>query len=109
LELGYGFKFGPVRIRPQIGVGNLEISGSSLDSGMPAFAPSETTRNGYFYLEPGLVGLVSFSVVYVGVDANALLLPYGPGESDSSPISPSPPGHSFDVALTVHGQVGVRF
>jgi hypothetical protein len=46
----------------------------------------------YFYLEPGVVGLVSLGVLFVGADVGALLLPMGP-----------------DIALTAHGQIGVTF
>ena len=54
--------------------------------------PGPGAISNYFYLEPGVVGLVSLGVLFVGADVGALLLLTGP-----------------DSALTVHGQIGVTF
>lgn len=84
-EAGYNLKFSLVTIRPQVGLGNFHLS--SAYGGGP-----DVISNDYFYLEPGVVGLVSLGVLFVGADVGALLLPTGP-----------------DSALTVHGQIGVTF
>jgi hypothetical protein len=86
LEAGYNFKFSLVTIRPQLGFGNFRLSSAY---GNP---PGPDAISNYFYLEPGVVGLVSLGMFFVGADVGALLLPTGP-----------------DSALTVHGQVGVTF
>jgi hypothetical protein len=83
-EVGYGFNLSLVTIRPQLGLGNFRLS-SSLGGGA-------TSVSNYFYLEPAVVGLVSLGELIVGADVGALLPPTGP-----------------ELALTVHGQVGVRF
>ena len=56
------------------------------------------------YLEPGVTGLVSFGLVFLGVDANLALFlnrsSITPGGSSSSSVAD---------AFTLHGQVGVKF
>jgi hypothetical protein len=84
-EAGYNLKVSRVTIRPQLGLGNFRLSASYGD-------PTAGAISNYFYLEPGVVGLVSLGVLFVGADVGALLLPTGP-----------------DSALTVHGQIGVTF
>jgi hypothetical protein len=86
-EAGYNFRFSPVTIRPQLGLGNFRLSSS--DGNPP---PSHGDISNYFYLEPGVAWLVSLGRVFVGVDAAALLLPTGP-----------------DLGVTAHGQIGVTF
>jgi hypothetical protein len=93
-EGGYNFKFSVVTIRPQLGLGDFRWSTSYGGSpGNPPPGPSAISN--YFYLEPGVVGLVSLGMFFVGADVGVLLLPTGP----------DPP----DPGLTVHGQVGVTF
>jgi hypothetical protein len=87
IEGGYNFKFSPVTIRPQLGLGNFRLSSSY---GNPP--PGSGTSSNYFYLEPGVAWLVSLGMVFVGVDAAALFLPTGPG-----------------LAVTAHGEIGVTF
>jgi len=82
-DAGYNFKLSLVTIRPQLGLGNIRLSS--------AYGGPSTISN-YFYLEPGVVGLVSLGVLFVGADVGALILP-----TESEP------------ALTVHGQIGVTF
>ena len=84
-EAGYNLKFSRVTIRPQLGLGNFRLSAWY-------GAPSASDVSNYFYLEPGVVGLVSLGVFFVGADVGALFLPTGP-----------------DLALTAHGQIGVTF
>ena len=86
-EAGYSFKFSVVTIRPQLGAGNFRLSSGAGD---PTPGPSTTTN--LFYLEPGVVGLVTLGVLFVGADVGALVLPTAP-----------------DYAFTVHGQIGVTF
>ncbi len=74
-------------IRPQLGLGNFRLSSAY---GNPPPAPGATSN--YFYLEPGVVWLVSLGVLFVGADAGLLLVPTGQ-----------------DTALTAHGQIGVTF
>lgn len=86
LEAGWGWKLVDIlTIRPQVGIGN----GTFSVSGGPAGA---STSN--WYLEPGVTGLVSLGLLFVGADANVLAFP---GLQNSN------------VALTIHGQVGVKF
>jgi hypothetical protein len=56
--------------------------------------PGPSAISNYFYLEPGVVGLVSLGMFFVGADIGALL-----------PTGPDFP----DAGLTVHGQIGVTF
>ena len=86
-EVGYGFKFSRVTIRPRIGLGDLRLSSAYGD---PTPGPVSDVSN-YLYFEPGVVGLVSFGVLFIGADVGALF-----------PTSPN-------VMLTVHGQIGVTF
>jgi hypothetical protein len=86
-EAGYNLKVSLVTIRPQLGLGNLRLSSAYGDP-----TPGPGAISNYFYLEPGVVGLVSLGVLFVGADVGALLLLTGP-----------------DSALTVHGQIGVTF
>jgi hypothetical protein len=93
VEAGYGFKLiDIITIRPQIGIGN--FTGTVSPSGEPS------SSNSNLYLEPGVTGLVSLGTLFVGADANLLVLPgisYGNGQSNT------------DTAFTLHAQVGVKF
>jgi hypothetical protein len=84
-DAGYNLRFSLVTIRPQLGLGNLRLSSAYGDP-----TPGPGAISNYFYLEPGIVGLVSLGVLFVGVDVGLLLLPT-----------------RQDSALTVHGQIGV--
>jgi hypothetical protein len=87
-ELGYGFKLlDLLTIRPQVGVGSATISFSN---GGPSY--------GSWYVEPGVTGLIGLGLLYVGADANVLLMP-----------SMSIPGVGNQAAFTIHGQVGLQF
>jgi hypothetical protein len=88
LDLGPNFKVSILTIRPLLGLGNFQVSTSPGSSN-----PS------YFYLQPGLTALVSLGLLFVGADANVLILP-----SVSTPT-----GNQVETAFTVHGQVGLRF
>jgi hypothetical protein len=72
-----------VTIRPQIGVGSAVILG-------------EPRRTSGPYVEPGVTGLVSFGLVFVGIDAKLAFLPHSTTVSSGD-------------AFTIHGQLGVKF
>ncbi len=94
LEAGYGIKLADIlTVRAQLGMGNFT---NTIDSG------PVSQSYGNLYLEPGIVGLVSlpFGGLFVGVDANVLVLP---GVTDASGNSET------GTAFTIHGQVGYRF
>jgi hypothetical protein len=94
VEAGYGFKLAILTIRPQIGLGNYTLTTSA--DGSPSSSQS------HLYLEPGVTGLVSLGLIYVGADINYLIIP---GVNDGS----SPNASTTWGALTVHGQVGLTF
>jgi hypothetical protein len=87
LEVGYGWKFSVVTIRPLLGLGDVRLSSAYGDP-----TPGPGAISNYFYLEPSVVVLVTLGVLFIGADVGALILPTGP-----------------DSALTVHGQIGVSF
>jgi len=80
-EGGYSLGFGPITIRPQLGIGNITFSGDD-----------NSLSNVYF--EPGVTVLVSLIGFYVGADANVLLTP---GLENSQ------------AALTINAQIGLKF
>ena len=92
IEAGYNFSVSLLTVRPQLGIGNYTLTASS-----PGATTSSTSN---LYLEPGVVGLLSFGQWLVGADANVLFLP---GWSDSHP------GGSSKAAFTANGEVGVKF
>jgi hypothetical protein len=88
LDLGPNFKVAILTIRPLLGLGNFELS-TSPGSGNPS----------YFYLQPGVTALVSLGLLFVGADANLLVLP----------SVATGTGNQVETAFTLHGQVGLRF
>jgi hypothetical protein len=95
VEAGYGFHFLIVTIRPQLGLGNLTFSSSATVDGN-----SSSASDSHIYLEPGVTGLVSLGLVYVGADVNLLVIP-GVDQGD---------GNSKTYAsFAMNGEVGVRF
>jgi hypothetical protein len=82
IEGGYSLGVGPITIRPQVGVGNLSFSG-----------PDDFSKSN-IYIEPGVTVLVSLLGWFVGADANVLL---------------TPGLESSQAALTINGQVGIKF
>lgn len=100
-ELGYTFSQLPViQIRPQIGIGNAHY-GADVDQTITSpTAISVSGSSNHLYLEPGLTVLVPLGLLYVGADANALIVPgvdQGAGSSKTY------------TSLSVHGQLGLRF
>jgi hypothetical protein len=86
-EGGYGFSLPmvPITIRPQVGVGNATFTASG---------DGQSDSKSNLYIEPGVTVLVSLLGWYVGADANVLVFP---GLDNSQ------------VAVSIHGQVGVKF
>jgi outer membrane protein with beta-barrel domain len=93
IEAGYGFTLlDLLTIRPQIGIGNFTATASVSGNGA-ALQGSTSQSNSNLYLEPGVTGIVSLGMWFVGADANALFLP---GADHAT------------TAFTFHGQVGVK-
>ena len=88
VEAGYSITAIPhLTLRPQLGVGNASFSFGELSQS-------------HLYLEPGVVGLVKFGLLYVGADLNLLAIPgIDRGAGDTKTYT----------AFTVHGQVGIQF
>jgi hypothetical protein len=99
-ELGYNIGLlDLVAIRPQLGVGNFTLYGSGAVSGAGVSASGSGSRSN-LYLEPGVVGLVYLGTMFVGADANVLVLPaFDTGNNQSSTYT----------AFTVDAQLGVKF
>jgi hypothetical protein len=99
VEGGYGSKFGPLSLRGTVGIGNIETDASgSLAIGGNS-VPLSGSNNG-LYIEPGVTGVISIGMYFIGADANALILPDFHGYDGSK---------SLEAAFTVHGQLGVTF
>jgi hypothetical protein len=93
LEGGYGRTlFDGVTLRLQLGVGDFQVNTSGAVSG----------RTSNLYVEPGLIGLVSFGALFVGGDVRVLVLP---DVADPNQRAPS----AWKAAFTAHGQVGISF
>jgi hypothetical protein len=95
VDLGYNIKIANITIRPLLGIGNFTVSASVGD-----FSGSNST----LYLQPGGTVLVSLGLLYVGADANVLILT-GLAQSNANGTS----SNQTDIAFTFHGQVGVKF
>ncbi len=83
-------------IRPQLGIGNYTLTASGSIVGV-----NVDTSDSKLYLEPGVVGYVSFGGLFVGADINLLAIPGvdEPGQRESKTWT----------AVTMHGQVGFKF
>ncbi|MEO8878687.1 MAG: hypothetical protein ABI461_24065 [Polyangiaceae bacterium] len=91
VEGGYGFHFSVLTIRPQLGLGNASFNTSSGN-----FSNSDS----HIYLEPGVTGIVTLGLLYLGADANLLVIPgVDQGGGDSKTFA----------SLAINGEVGVRF
>lgn len=99
VDVGYNLKLPLITIRPLVGIGNFTESGSGTAT-TPTASVSFSGNQSTLYVQPGLTALVSLGTFYVGADANALLLTSLPQPSG---------GKGLDVAVTIHGQLGVRF
>ena len=59
------------------------------------------------YFEPGLTALISTGRVYVGVDAGALMIMNDPTYTQSG--SQYALNTGLGIAVTAHGQIGLKF
>jgi hypothetical protein len=75
----------------------VKLTGAS-NAGPSSTSGSDHTSNLYF--QPGVTVLVPLGLLYVGADVNALIVSDVPHQTDSTGVN---------VAMTIHGQVGVRF
>jgi hypothetical protein len=103
LQVGYNLGIPFLTIRPQVGFGNLTATASSdayTDPTSGLSIPSTSASNSSFYLEPGVVGIISLGMYFIGADANALFIT---GFKDANGNS------SLKTSFTAHGQVGVTF
>jgi len=110
VDVGYSFKLPVVTIRPLVGIGNFTETVSGLPqpscpagSG-PCSVPNSQSYN-TLYVQPGITVLISLGTLYVGADANLLVLTSLPEYAGDNPNTP----YRLELALTFHGQVGVRF
>lgn len=93
LELGYSIKLIRVlTLRPQLGIGNVTFSSS--------VGNVDGDSKSKLYLEPGVTGLFSLGLLYVGADLNVLLIP-----GVERALQDSKTYTSF----TAHGQIGIQF
>jgi hypothetical protein len=101
VQLGYSIGIPFLTIRPQLGLGNATAS-LSTDSMSVAgqTIPPQSSSSSSFYLEPGVVALLTFGMYFVGADANALMF---------TSFKNSQGQTSFQTSFTAHGQVGVTF
>jgi hypothetical protein len=97
IDAGYSFHILMLTIRPQLGIGNVTLAGSVQPD--PASA-SVSASDSHLYLQPGVTGLVTFGLVYVGAEVNVLVIP-GVDQGD---------GNSKTYAsFAPNAEVGVRF
>lgn len=90
LEAGYGLTFAQrFTLRAQVGFGDADIESAS-------------TSASYFYLEPGVLAMARLDYFFVGLDANALMVPAGPPNRSHGRTV-------LDAAFTSHLQAGVTF
>ncbi len=91
LDVGYGFSVPLLTVRPQIGVGNIALSGSAPGVG--------SVTAGAAYIEPGVTALVGLGLFFAGADANYMVIPAASQPDGSS---------KTEGAVTIHAQVGVK-
>jgi hypothetical protein len=111
VDVGYSFKLPIVTIRPLVGIGNFTETVSGLPqpscpagSG-PCSVPNSQSYN-TLYVQPGITVLVSLGTLYVGADANLLMLTSLPGYAGCQCSNGQ---DQLELALTFHAQAGVRF
>ena len=105
LQVGYNLGIPFITIRPQVGFGNLSISYSGSSSGVGAMSGVSPESQNSLWIEPGVVGLITLGIFFVGADINALMVTKYP-----ETLNPDGSwGTSFKVALTAHGQLGLTF
>jgi hypothetical protein len=97
-ELGYTIKVSILTLRPQIGLGNITLSDSQANLLYPGGSS--------FYLEPGGTALLTFGLIFVGADVNALVITSEPGINSGGSLNTNT---ATQTSLTIHGQVGLSF
>ncbi len=100
VQLGYNLGIPFLTIRPQVGLGNLTISGSTDATTIGGVSvPATSGSSSSFYVEPGVVGLITFGIYFIGADANALLITSYPEGATTG----------LKASFTAHGQIGLTF
>jgi hypothetical protein len=101
-EIGYGFSISVLTIRPQIGVGNISLSGAAVGPDGQPVLPTGSS----LYLEPGAVALITIGIVYFGADASALMITSEPAYGGPGNFQITT---NFQTGFTAHGQLGISF
>jgi hypothetical protein len=100
-EGGYSIHVSMLTIRPQLGIGDASITTLGTLNPTPI---TGTTLNNYaqtntrLYLEPGVVALINIGLVYIGADANILVI------TDAN----SQDGNAY-TSFAFGAQAGLRF
>lgn len=100
-EAGYSIHVSLLTIRPQLGIGDASLTTFGTYSPSAITGPTlnnYTQTNTRLYLEPGVVALINFGLVYVGADANILVI------TDAN----SQDGNAYS-SFAFGGQAGLRF
>jgi hypothetical protein len=93
LEGGYNIGISMLTIRPQLGLGYYSAGATvTFPQGIGATA-SGSSNSSSIYLEPGVTGLISLGMWFVGADVGVLWVPAVDDEQ---------------AAVVVHGQVGIK-
>jgi hypothetical protein len=111
IDVGYSFKVPFITIRPLVGVGDFTETVSGLPQPFcpagsgPCSVPNSESYN-TLYVQPGITVLIALGTVYVGADANLLVLTSVPHYAGTN----GPSSYDWlELALTFHAQAGVRF
>ncbi len=100
-EAGYSIHVSLLTIRPQIGIGDAALTTLGTINPEPNTTTAinnYTQTNTRLYLEPGVVALLNIGLVYVGADANILVIT-GANPQDSNAYT----------SFAFGGQAGIRF
>jgi hypothetical protein len=92
-EAGYEFPFGPLILRPQLGVGMMFLNERFSRPAYHLYSDYDTDN---LYLEPGVTVLLPLDIkpAFLAADANLLYVPALGSQT---------------VAFTAHAQLGMRF
>jgi hypothetical protein len=106
VQLGYNLGVPFITVRPQVGLGNFTVTASTDAATVAGVAfPAFSKDYSSFYVEPGVVGIISFGMFFVAADANALLITSYPTGTDMNGNTTT----GFKASFTAHGQLGVSF
>jgi len=105
IEGGFNFRLLDdfLTLRPQLGIGNYNLTGKG-SGNVGNLSAEESKTSSYLYLEPGVVGYVAFGSLFVGADANILVIP----SVDQTGATGQTSSKTY-TAFTLHGQVGLKF